>query len=178
MKSAPAPEAKPDWTGPFMRLFWLITVASAALDLLTKAWAESALSDLPGRTMAVIAPWIEFSLSYNQGTAFSLVRDLGAARWFFGVLSFVVLGVLSWMAARSRIRLEIIALGILAGGAIGNGWDRVMRQAPQGGTGVVDFVKVNYPWGGSWPTFNVADAWLVIGVALLLILILRQRKAS
>lgn len=175
MKAKAAP---PSWTGPSMRLFGLITVAAAALDLLTKAWAVGALSDLPGQTMAVIAPWLELSLTYNQGTAFSIVRDLGAARWFFGVMSIAVLGVLCWMASRSQDRLEVAALGILAGGAIGNGWDRVMRAAPQGGTGVVDFVKVNYPWGGSWPTFNVADAWLVIGVAALLLMMLRARKPS
>ena len=176
MKSKRAPEPPADWTGPGMRLFWLITIVATALDLLTKAWAVNALTDLPGQSFAVIAPWLEMSLSYNQGTAFSVIRDLGSARWFFGVLSIVVLAVLCYMAARSRARLELLALGILAGGAIGNGWDRVMRMAPQGGTGVVDFVKVNFPWGGSWPTFNVADAWLVVGVALLLILALRRGK--
>ncbi len=175
MKSKRPPEPPADWTGPCMRLFGLVAVVATALDLATKAWAESALSDLPGRSMSVISPWLEFSLSYNQGTAFSVIRDLGSMRWFFGVLSIVVLAVLCYMAARSRIKMELFALGILAGGAIGNGWDRVMRLAPQGGTGVVDFVKVNYPWGGSWPTFNVADAWLVVGVALLLIMAVRRR---
>lgn len=172
------PQAAPDWTGPAMRLFWLIAAAATALDLLTKAWAVSALTALPGQTRSVIAPWLELSLTYNQGTAFSLVRDLGTARWFFGILSVAVLGVLCWMAAHSRDRLEVAALGMLAGGAIGNGWDRVMRLAPQGGTGVVDFVKVNFPWGGSWPTFNVADAWLVIGVAGLLLMMLKGRRSQ
>ena len=57
----------------------------------------------------------------------------------------------------------------IAGGALGNGIDRLVRLAPTGGTGVVDFIKINYPWGGSWPNFNVADALLVVGVALMLL---------
>ena len=45
----------------------------------------------------------------------------------------------------------------------------MFRLAPGGGTGVVDFVRVNYPWGGHWPLFNIADALLVVGVAALLL---------
>jgi len=65
--------------------------------------------------------------------------------------------------------------GMVAGGAIGNGFDRMFRELPSGGTAVVDFIRVNYPWGGSWPTFNVADALVAAGVVLLLLAGLRRR---
>lgn len=147
------------------RLGWFgaATVLGTAADLLSKEWAVRALSELPGQAMMVFSPWLEWALTYNRGTAFSLIRDLGAARWFFGVFALVVVGMLAWMAAQAHSKWEAAALGALAGGAIGNGWDRTFRVLADGGTGVVDFAKVNYPWGGSWPTFNVADALIVVG---------------
>lgn len=148
--------------------FSVTTVVGAAIDLWTKQVAVDALSALPTTAKWVIEPWLEWSLSYNRGTAFSLIRDLGQARWFFGVMALVVVFMLLWMVLRGTgDKVEALALGMLAGGAIGNGVDRVFRVLADGQTGVVDFIKVNYPWGGSWPTFNIADALLVVGVAVL-----------
>ncbi len=138
-------------------------------DLATKHWAEETLQ-VEGRSISVFEPWLDFSLAYNRGTAFSAVADLGSARWIFGVFALamvIVLVVMAWYA-RSRW-VEALALGSIAGGALGNGYDRLFRLAPDGGTGVVDFIKVNYPWGGSWPTFNVADALVFVGAAALAI---------
>lgn len=153
-----------------LTFFGVATVVGCGVDLWTKQIAVDALKGLPGNAQWVIEPWLEWSLSYNRGTAFSLVRDLGAARWFFGVMALVVVFMLLWMVLRGTgDKVEALALGMLAGGAIGNGVDRVFRKLANGGTGVVDFIKVNYPWGGSWPTFNIADSLLVVGVALLVV---------
>ena len=163
-------------TSPRVGLFVAVTAGAAAIDLVTKAWAVDALIDLPGRAVMVVDPWLELALTWNQGTAFSMIRDLGAARWFFGAFSLGVAAALWWMVRRGGgLAVEAVALGLLASGALGNGYDRVFRIAPNGGTGVVDFVKVNYPWGGSWPTFNVADGALVVGAGLLLWMALRGR---
>lgn len=154
------------------RLAWFAATGllGGGCDLQTKAWAERTLAALPGKTMTVIDPWVELSLAYNRGTAFSVVRDLGAGRWVLGVVALAVVVVLLVMLVRSRgDRLDALALGAIAGGAIGNGIDRVFRLTPDGGTGVIDFVKLNYPWGGSWPTFNVADVLVAVGVAVLLL---------
>jgi signal peptidase II len=131
------------------RAFWptccflLAGLAGAGCDLQTKAWAEESLGGGDGGSVTVIDPWLELTLRYNRGTAFSAIGDLGTTRTVLG--------------------------------ALGNGLDRLLRAAPGGGTGVVDFVKVNFPWGGSWPAFNVADALLVIGPAAFLLL--RWRRA-
>ena len=158
------------------------TIIGAVLDLWSKEWAVDTLAKLPRQATWVIEPWLEWSLSYNRGTAFSIIRDLGAARWFFGVMALVVVVLLLWMVVQGTgDKLEALALGMLAGGAIGNGVDRVFRVLADGGTGVVDFVKVNYPWGGSWPTFNVADELLVVGVGWLIVrwmMLNRQAAAS
>lgn len=160
------------------RLGWFAAacLAGGGCDLQSKAWAERTLAGLPGKSMAVFDPWLELSLSYNRGTAFSVVRDLGAGRWILGVFALVVVAVLVAMLVRSKgDRVDALALGSIAAGAIGNGIDRIVRLTPEGGTGVVDFVKVNYPWGGSWPVFNVADALVACGVAVLVLRQLRRR---
>lgn len=152
------------------RLAWFTaaTVLGGGCDLQTKAWAERTLGALPKQSMSVVDPWLDVTLAYNRGTAFSMITDLGAARWVFGVVALLVVASLVAMLLKShRDWIDALAMGAIAGGAVGNGVDRVFRAAPGGGTGVVDFLQVNYPWGGHWPLFNVADALLVVGVAVL-----------
>ncbi len=160
-------DAKP---GRLIAWFVSATAVGCGCDLQSKAWAERTLEGLPSQTMSVVEPWLDLTLAYNRGTAFSVIGDLGSARWIFGVLAVVVVALLVGMLLRSgRDRIDALAMGAVAGGAIGNGVDRVFRGAPGGGTGVVDFLQINYPWGGHWPLFNVADALLAVGVAVLLV---------
>jgi signal peptidase II len=150
--------------------FVLAAVTGGGCDLATKAWAEGSLVALPGRSMVVLEPWLELALHYNRGTAFSFVPDLGAVRWILGLVAILVAIVLLFVVVRTRAsRVDAFALGMVAGGAIGNGIDRMFNFVSGGGTGVVDFIKVNYPWGGSWPTFNIADVLIAVGVAMLLL---------
>jgi signal peptidase II len=152
------------------RLAWFTaaTLVGGGCDLQTKAWAERALSGLPSKSMSVFQPWLDLTLAYNRGTAFSVVTDLGAARWIFGIVALLVVAALvALLVGSRRDRIDALAMGAIAGGALGNGLDRVFRDAPGGGTGVVDFLQVNYPWGGHWPLFNVADALLAVGVLVL-----------
>lgn len=154
-----------------------MSVLGGGCDLRSKAWAEDTLSELPGHTMRIIEPWLDFTLSYNRGTAFSFIGDLGSARVVIGAFSFAVVLFLMALALRKESgRFEAIAFGTIAAGALGNAFDRIFREAPGGGTGVVDFIRVSYPWGGSWPTFNVADALVAVGVALLLLHSFRSRR--
>jgi signal peptidase II len=155
--------------GP-LACFGLAAVVGGGCDLTTKAWAEGNLDALSGRSMMVLEPWLELSLTYNRGTAFSFVSDLGAARWIFGLVALAVTIVLLLVVVRSKVgRFDALALGTIAGGAIGNGIDRMFNFVPGGSTGVVDFIKINYPWGGSWPTFNIADVLIAVGVAMLVL---------
>ncbi len=155
------------WRRP-LGWFLLSTVFAGGCDLSTKGWAEQALS---GGSMTVVEPWLEFSLAYNRGTAFSLVPDLEAARWIFAALALVVIVVLLGGAVRTRpFRLgPVLMLGVIAGGALGNGYDRAFRITPAGDTGVIDFIRINVTESYSWPTFNLADVWLLVGVLALLL---------
>lgn len=164
----------------FRRLLWFMPacILGSGCDLHTKAWAASTLGALPSRSMSVFAPWLEWSLSYNRGTAFSVIGDLGEpVRWLLGGLALLTVVALTIIVVKAKLgRIEAFAFGLIAAGAIGNGYDRAFRHAPGGGTGVIDFIKVNYPWGGSWPTFNVADICVFIGAGLLLLTYLASRK--
>jgi signal peptidase II len=158
----------PAWRRP-AAWFLVTSMLAGGCDLSTKTWAQQALGHVGG-SRTVIDPWLELSLAYNRGTAFSVIPHLGDLRWLFALLALVVVGVLMGVALRWRpFRVApVLALGIAAGGAIGNGWDRAFRVTPAGDTAVIDFIKVNLTSTYSWPTFNLADAWLVVGVAWML----------
>lgn len=157
--------------------FLVSVIAGTGCDLSTKAWAEGSLS---GGPQPVIEPWLGLKLAYNRGTAFSAIPNLGDHMWVFAALAFAIaVGILVFVVRRRPRPLESIALGSIVAGAIGNGFDRAFRDAPGGGTGVVDFIAVTLPGGMRWPTFNVADALLVVGVGLLVVIgIASARRAG
>nr|PZN18763.1 MAG: signal peptidase II [Pseudomonadota bacterium] len=154
-------------------LFGTMALAGSGCDLKTKAWAEQVLPAHPQGTLPVVEPWVELTLAYNHGTAFSLVPNMGSASFFFGIFALLLAAGLFATILFTRVgRLEALALGTIAGGGIGNGIERLT------GNGVVDFIKINYPWGGSWPLFNVADVLIVVGVALLFLIPRKKREPS
>lgn len=159
--------------------FFATAVLAGGCDLSTKGWAEQTLSSAPGQSITVIDPWLQFSLAYNRGTAFSLIRNLGETRWLFGGIAVAVALMLLAFAIRQKsTRLwPVLALGLTAGGAIGNGYDRVFRVTPAGDTGVVDFIRVNLSSTLSWPTFNLADVWIFVGIVAMMWLWWRRPPA-
>jgi signal peptidase II len=138
------------------------------LDLWTKSWIWTQLRPT-GRVVEVWAPHLELEFALNRGTAFSVIREVEHPLWFVTITAIVV-GLSVFIALRTPGvgRLRVIALGLVCGGALGNLHDRLVRVDDFGHHGVVDFIKLNYPWGGSWPTFNVADSALVVGTILLM----------
>ena len=168
------PSARSPWRRPAL-WFLLTTALASGCDLSTKSWAQHTLG-VPGRSVSVLDPWLELSLAYNRGTAFSVIPRLGDAMWLLALLAVAVCGLMLWLAIRSERRIELLAMALVAGGALGNGYDRAFRLTPAGDTAVVDFIRVNLTSSYSWPTFNLADAWLAIGVALLLVAGLRRAR--
>lgn len=143
-------------------------VAAVALVVLvvdqgTKDWALRALQDGP---VAVVGS-LQWNLLYNTGTAFSLGSDKGLGPWI-SVLAIGVVVALS-LGYTSRFRLGAVAAGLIAGGAIGNLTDRAFRGDDGFLHGaVVDFIDLQW-----WPVFNVADAAICVGAALLVVASLR-----
>ena len=102
----------------------------------------------------------------NPGAAWSFLADAGGwQRWFFIALASVVSVVLIvwlWRIRHERQAILSAGLALVLGGAIGNLIDRVMYGE------VTDFIQVLF---GTWafPSFNVADAGITVGAALLII---------
>jgi signal peptidase II len=127
-------------------------LAVLILDILTKGWAMSALSD--GRDIHIF--WtLHFALTHNEGMAFSTGTNVGP---FIGMLAIVVIAILIFTLRKQSSVISLVATGCIIGGAIGNVLDRVFRGSGFMDGAVVDFI--DFRW---WPVFNVADIGIVCG---------------
>jgi signal peptidase II len=129
------------------------------VEQLTKWWAVTRLSRGPIHVI-----WtLDLELTRNRGSSFSLLQ--GSTDFLIAVVlvAAAVLGVLAW---RSPTMGRAALFGLVLGGALGNLADRLFR-----GGAVVDFVALHF-----WPTFNVADACIVVGCALLIVSVLRGAR--
>lgn len=142
-----------------------VAATIVAVDQLSKDWALRRLGDFS--TIEVVGS-LQLRLTWNTGTAFSLGDDLNLGP-FIAVLALAVVGWLLWSGHSVR-RPGAVAAGLVAGGAVGNLIDRALRSGPNGapvgfmGGAVVDFVDLQW-----WPVFNVADAGIVVGAVLLVV---------
>ena len=150
-----------------------------AADQASKWWVLNVL-DLPELRQVVLLPVLNLTMVWNRGVTFGLLNGLGAwGHVLLAMLSLAVVGALGIWLRRAESAVVAVAIGAIAGGAIGNVIDRVRFGA------VVDFIHahVDSPWGElSWYVFNVADAAIVCGVAALIInsqfLNRRQEKSA
>jgi len=142
----------------------LVGAGALLLDQAAKAIVASRL-DL-GRSVPVAGDVFRITHVQNPGGAFGLFRDHGN---LYTVLSIAAVAVLGYLAARGRIRTPggRTAIGLVLGGAIGNLIDRLRFGR------VIDFLDVGVG-DLRWPVFNLADAWVVAGVALFFLLSMRS----
>ena len=149
------------------RAAWLVLAAgTAALDLWSKGlWRYPILEGDQARLeKVVIEDWLYIETIYNTGGVWSLPIPTWILTVITGLAIPVVLAWIFWPARASRI--ETACKALILGGAIGNFYDRLMFR------GVRDFIKVCFgdAQGWCWPTFNVADIALVVGILLLVVL--------
>lgn len=154
--------------------FTALSVLTLVADQVTKLWARHGLPVNRhgiGEPVAVIENFFDWRLSYNTGSAFGLFSSVTGARIFLTVVGLVALGAIVWMVhkAKDEQRRLMIGLGLVGGGAIGNVIDRVAFGK------VTDFVVWKW-YTHEWPTFNVADAALCVGVGLLFLDLGKQAK--
>ncbi len=145
------------------KLFFPLLVISLFLDQLTKIWIIRTLHY--GEVVEVIPGLFDLTHVRNPGGAFSFFAD-GAFEhrmaFFIGTtLIAVVLLVVFYRRLEPEARLSPFALGMILGGALGNLIDRIVH------TEVIDFLDVHLWSGYTWPTFNLADSFIVVGVCLL-----------
>lgn len=121
-------------------------------------WLRDAPDRMPEISLTVTS-FFNLSMVWNFGISFGLMQGAGLAL-LIGTLA-ITIGFTIWML-RTSIKAEICALAMIVAGALGNIADRIRFGA------VADFL--DFHWGTAhFPAFNVADAAISIGVALLLL---------
>lgn len=147
--------------GLMRRILWLLLPATAlAADLGSKAWILGILRE--GESMPVIQGFFNLSLGFNRGAIFGSLTWLPATARFIlfalaGLAALIYFGRL--FLAQETPTWDRVALGLILGGALGNGIDRIMRGA------VVDFLDFVFGTWHYW-TFNLADSFILVGAIL------------
>ncbi|QQR44912.1 signal peptidase II [Myxococcus xanthus] len=129
------------------------------------------------RPYRFIEDYWHFRYVENPGAAWGIFGDMpeGVRRLFFLVVSLAAMGFIFVMYRRTPMeqRLARVALALVTAGALGNFVDRLLRGY------VIDFI--DWHWrnqpGMRWPTFNVADVAISVGVSLMLLDSLRAQKS-
>ena len=156
-------------------LFWLIGAGTLLLDQVTKHWARISFS-LPDRnpdyfkSLPVVGDWIQFRLVYNIGAAFGMkpqsVLPFLSPTVFYAIFSLAAMTFLLVYYFRLKPGEWASRLGVvlILAGAVGNLVDRLHFHR------VTDFIDVGIPGvSPRWPTFNVADSSVCIGMGILLL---------
>jgi signal peptidase II len=142
-----------------------VAILVLVTDQLTK-WAAS-VKLKPGGSIELIPGYLRLSYWENSGVAFGLFNDLAATWKPYVLAGMAIIAVIAMVAYSLRVpagrKLLRLALAIVIGGILGNFVDRVLRGA------VIDFIDFHLQDKFYWPTFNIADSAITIGIALILI---------
>lgn len=158
----------------FYSFYWLIFVL-VFLDQLTKGIALKHLAD--NRIVHIIGDFLTLKLERNTGAAFSILQGNMV---FLAILSAVAGAAMIAYRIYARKRLDLaqkIIFAIIIAGTFGNFIDRAFYSLITGEEGVVDFISFTF---GTWsfPTFNVADMCLTLGVIAYVVLIYIEDKIA
>ena len=155
------------------RLLWLLLPAAAlAADLGSKAWILRTLAE--GESLTVIKGFFYLTLGFNRGAIF------GSLTWLPGPARAILFAVAGTVAvlyfgklflARDTPSWDRVSLGLILGGALGNGVDRLTRGS------VVDFLDFVFGTWHYW-TFNLADSCILVGAVLFSLRALIASKAE
>ena len=131
------------------------------LDQLSKVWILQSVMQPP--RVIEITPFFNIVLAWNRGVSFGMFNqasDYGPH--LLTALALAIVAALSVWLYKAEARFTVLSLGLIIGGALGNVIDRVRFGA------VVDFLDF-HAMGYHWPAFNVADAAICIGAAMLVL---------
>jgi signal peptidase II len=152
----------------------IITFPVVVLDQITKVWA---LSLKNGGQVVVFESWWSFIYAENRGALWGIggnFPEFYRKLIFLGISTVITLFIVYLLFTYAENRLIKVVYGFVLGGALGNLYDRYFRGY------VIDFIDWHAGDYYHWPTFNIADASIVVAVALLLIelLFFQQKKDS
>ena len=146
----------------------IVSIVTLGLDLGTKQWAERTLDLRP--PMKVVDGYVDFILARNKGGAWGLLQTTSelVRKPFFLLVSALAIGFIVTLYSRLKPGQRALKWGLplVLGGALGNVFDRIHYGW------VIDFIDVHVVSHGierHWPTFNVADIAICVGVGLMAI---------
>jgi signal peptidase II len=148
----------------------LVAIAVVLVDQIVKigVLSYSNRSEIGPRPLA---PFLDLTLRWNRGISFSLfASDSASGQTALVALTLAATGLLAWWLIRSRSALSAVGLGLIIGGALGNAIDRIAHGA------VIDYLDL-HAFGRHFFVFNIADAAINIGVALLILDLLLVPRA-
>jgi signal peptidase II len=143
-------------------MIFIIVTAILVFDRLTKLFFVQSLS--AGQTIPVIKGFFYFTLVYNRGAAFGMLKN--QIPFFILATSIAIFFIIFHIKKSSS--LEKAALGLILAGAIGNLIDRIFFGH------VIDFIDIHIDPVFYWPVFNIADSAITVGACILGWLLLRQ----
>ncbi len=124
------------------------------------------------REVTIVEGYWDFQYTRNPGAAFGFLADQNSEwrRPFFIVVSLFAVGVILYILLGVQIQQQLLiwGLALIAAGAVGNFIDRIRFGY------VIDFILWKYTDANRWPTFNVADAFICVGVGFMIIEIIRD----
>jgi signal peptidase II len=156
-----------------MRLGLAVAFVAALIDQLGKAGIVHLFAtEPPGERVVRVTSFLNFAFTFNHGMSFGLFNtETGLNAVVFALVATAIVAALLVWLARTRDPMLATAIGLVVGGAVGNVIDRVLRGA------VVDFIDFHAgQW--HWFVFNLADAAITVGVALMLLDGLRGRREA
>jgi signal peptidase II len=157
-------------------VFFGVAILGVVLDQVTKHWIVANIEYRYGE-IQVIDGFFSLVHAQNPGAAWGMFSDMEYRQYMFLGFTVIAVGVIVdlWRKLPPTEAFLSFTMGLILSGAIGNAIDRVLK-----GT-VTDFLRVYTehpslaPWlkktigMSEWPSFNVADAALVVGVCLFLV---------
>ena len=145
-------------------MWYALALIVVIVDQWTKWLAETKLTFHD--PVPVIEPFLNWTLAYNYGAAFSFLADAGGwQKWFFSGLALLMSLVLILYLIKAPRKATLLSLGLalVLGGAVGNLIDRLLHGH------VIDFIHVHYADAWHYPIFNIADIGISLGVLLIVI---------
>jgi len=151
--------------GPLTAVGSITAAVACVLDQASKVWLLKVF-DLADKGVVKVMPFVDIVLTWNTGISYGWFQQEGPfGQWALLALKVVAIALLWLWLAKASSRLSAIALGLIIGGAIGNGIDRLVYGA------VADFALLylqTATWRFNWYVFNLADVAIVAGVIGLL----------
>lgn len=145
----------------YARFGLAVAALTFAADQASKYLVLKGVGLRPGELITV-TPFFDLVLAMNRGISYGLFQQDGAlGRWLLVMVNVAAIGLFAIWLFRANNRLMAAAVGLLIGGALGNGLDRALYGA------VIDFVSL-HAFGWRWYVFNIADTAIVAGVIGLL----------